>query len=147
MNYIICGLSGAGRTTYCREKASYGDLILDVDMLFHAISGLPVYEKPESLLDLVLHLRDTTIDYISPDDNPFYNAWIITGGSNLKQRLDLRERLDATVIVLEVSPTECMRRIANDPRRADKVALWQDLVYRWWDDYVEYPEDVVIKQS
>jgi predicted kinase len=148
--HIVCGPPGSGKTGYVEQQRKWGDVIVDVDALYQAISGLPCYEKPKSLLDLVLSLRNALLTLLPRYQDRFYNAWIITGGARLESRTRLALRYDACgvrVHVLEVSPGECLRRIGHDPRRADKVREWQELVHKWWREYEPDESDDVVKPS
>ena len=148
MIYIICGPPGSGKTTFVKKHAKYGDLIVDVDAIFHALTGLPWYEKPQPLLPLVLSVRDFVVGRIKYHvyKKAFYNAWVITGGASLEYRNRLAMSLEpAQVYVLEVPPGECIRRIFNDERRKEHWERWQDLVYKWWREYKPYSGDNVLK--
>lgn len=139
MNYVVCGPPGAGKTTWVMARAKWGDVVLDVDALFVAVTGLRPYEKPEALLKLVLELQETTLRWIERNPGRFVNAWVIAGGAKVSQRARLARRLGVTeaegVIVLETSPDECLRRIAADPRRAEEMQGWAPLVHKWWSEY------------
>lgn len=135
MNYVICGPAGAGKTTWVRERARWGDVVVDMDALFAAATGLPWYEKPESLVKLVLEMQETMLRWIERNPGRFANAWVITGGAKLAQRTRLAKRLDGKIVVMERPPDECLRRIAADERREGKMELWRPVVYRWWAEY------------
>ena len=121
--------------------------MIDVDALFHALTGLPWYDKPEAFLPVVLDVREFLIEQWirSEGEKPFYNAWVIMGGADPGLREELAERVNGPVYVLEVSSNECMRRIARDPRRSKKRVLWQHYVSRWWKDYQRRDGDHVLK--
>lgn len=142
---IVCGPPGSGKSTFVERNRKSGDVIVDVDALYHAITGLPYYDKPNALLDLVLTMRDVLLANLPRYKDRFHNAWIITGGASLESRTRLAMRYNARVFIIETSPSECLRRIANDPRRSDKVALWQEPVYKWWREYERCSADTVVK--
>lgn len=131
---IVCGPPGSGKSTYVREHMHCGDLVVDLDELFQAICFQPVYTKPLPLLPYVLQLRDTLVNRLATDPTR-PQSWVITQGPKMDERDQLAKRLKAQVIVLEVSPNECLRRIGADPRRKASVALWEPLVCRWWEAY------------
>jgi predicted kinase len=145
MNYIVCGPPGSGKSSYVAEHRKHGDLIVDVDALYHAITGLPYYDKPNTLLDLVLGIRDMIVANIPRYRDRFYNAWIITSGARLDERNRLAIQLKAQVIVLAVPAGECMRRISKDPRRAANMQAWQDIVNGWWRRYERCDADTIVK--
>lgn len=108
--------------------------MVDVDGLYQAVTGgLPVYEKPDVLLPFVMEARDSLIERLARPSQ-VRHAWVILGGA----RRDDRERLSsrgARVIVLETEASDCIRRIAQDPRRSEHWRLWEALVREWWARY------------
>lgn len=133
--YVVCGPPGSGKTTWVGERKRWGDVVVDMDAMFAAATGLPWYEKPEALVKLVLELQETALRWIERNPERFVNAWVITGGARRAARERLARRLDAEVVVMEISPDECLRRIAADPRRAGQAQAWGPLVHRWWSEY------------
>jgi 5-methylcytosine-specific restriction enzyme A len=132
---IIAGPPGAGKTTYARKHMQWGDLIVDVDGLYAALSGLPWYEKPQALLPFVLEARDAVLDRLQ-GESEVRHAWVITSEADAEKRRRLAQRLAAgVVIVMETSASDCIKRIAQDERRAEHAQLWGELVNQWWKDY------------
>lgn len=130
---IVYGPPGAGKTTYVREHARWGDLIIDFDALYAALSGLNWYDKPSSLMPFVATARDAVIDRLHRDSQ-VRHAWLITTEPEGGKRKALQARLNAQMVFIEASPQECLRRIATDPRR-DVAAGWEDTVNDWWNKY------------
>lgn len=143
---VICGPPGAGKTTWVGMRKNPGDLVVDMDALYHALSGLPWYEKPEILLPFVCEARDAVLRRLARKSD-IRHAWVIASGARKADR-DRYRAGGAEVIVLETPIDQCLRRIMADSRRSAKAALWENLVRRWWRDY-EPPEesDVVVKAS
>lgn len=132
---IVTGPPGAGKTTYVHMHRQWGDLVIDVDGLYAALSGLPWYEKPDVLLPFVLEARDAVLDRLHRQSE-LRHAWIITSEANQAELERMKARYNATVLVLEVGVSECLKRIANDPRRHNaKIEEWQPIVEKWWDRY------------
>lgn len=143
---IVCGPPGSGKTTYVRERMRWGDLVVDLDAIFVAISGLGWYEKPECLLPFAAEARDALLARLG-QPSEVRHAWVIMSGARRADRQRLRSQLHGTVVVLEVPGTECMRRIALDERRATMAPLWKDLVDRWWREYEPDDADERIRPS
>jgi 5-methylcytosine-specific restriction endonuclease McrA len=129
---IVYGPPGAGKTTYVKEHARWGDLIIDFDALYAALSGLDWYEKPAALMPFVASARDAVIDRLHRDSE-VRHAWVITSEPDGQKRRALQSRLGARLVFIEVSPQECLRRIAADPRR--EVKGWEEIVSDWWHNY------------
>ena len=131
---IITGPPGAGKTTYVNERRQWGDLVVDVDAIYAALSGLPWYEKPDVLLPFVLEARDAILDRLH-GEAALRHAWIITSEADRTELERLKQRYNATLLAIETPAAECLRRIAADPRRAGKVEQWRPIVERWWATY------------
>lgn len=143
--FIICGPPGSGKTSYVHSKMRHDDLVVDVDLLFQAVGGgLPMYEKPSSLLPFVCEARDAIYRRLTRSSD-VVQAWVIMGGAKADTRNNLRKRLNATVTVLEVNQSECYRRINQDERRKGTWELWKPIVDRWWREYEPCDTDTVIK--
>jgi len=131
---IVCGPPGSGKTTFAREQAGWGDLIVDVDALYVALGSLDWYEKPAGLLPFVLEARDAVIRRLARKSK-VRRAWIITGESDYSKLQAMKRRLGAEMVLLDVSANECVRRIFNDERRKDKWELWKPIVSNWWRNF------------
>lgn len=130
---LVCGPPGSGKTTYVSDRAERGDLIIDMDKLFVAISGQPVYDKPEALLPFALRARNAAEDRLTLDSE-VRHAWVIKGAPEKAQREEMAKR-GADVVVLAVPAEECLERIANDPERQGLDVPWEQLISDWWTKY------------
>jgi predicted kinase len=132
---IVAGPPGAGKTTWVREQMKWGDLVIDVDALYSALSTLPWYEKPDALLPFVIEARDALI-YRLRRGSDVRAAWVITSEPNPDERAKLAKLAGARYIIVLATPaTECINRIANDERRSTSGPMWASMIHRWWDDY------------
>lgn len=140
----VCGPPGSGKTRYVHEHKERGDLVLDLDAIVMALSGLPMYDKPRAILPFAWEARDAVLRRLEqPSD--LTRAWIIAGAPRATTREEFTQRLGARVIVLEVAAEECMRRIRQDERRWQAAAEWEDIVAAWWEDYEPRDGDVVMR--
>ena len=62
--YLIYGPPLSGKSSYVRENMTPGDLVIDMDSLFEAISYQQTYIKPDSLLPNVMAVQRLLIDQI-----------------------------------------------------------------------------------
>jgi len=107
---VVYGLSGTGKTTYVRERAKRGDLIVDLDYLFQALSGLSFRDNPECLLPFVASARDAVYERLQRPSE-IGRAWIIT--TDRVAANGLRNRLKAEIIELEVEESVRAQRLAS----------------------------------
>ena len=122
----------------------WGDLMLDIDLMFEAITGLPMYDKPLSLLPVVLAMRDAVLAQLARP-NQVQRAFIITATTKHSEIAAMVRKTGARVVVMETSSLMCLKRISTDERRCNKLEQWQALVQRWFRDWRDYPGAEVVK--
>ena len=135
---IVCGPPGAGKTHYVMQRLKWGDVLLDIDLLFAALSGQAMYDKPATLLKMVLRVRDTVVAELQ-GPNTIARAWLITSTTKHAEIAGMANKLKAKVVVIETPANICMQRIQADPRRKDLLAEWQPLVEKWWANWRTLP--------
>lgn len=133
---IVCGPPGSGKTTYVEKHKSWGDLVIDVDALFVALSGgLGWYEHPVALLPFVMEARDAVIARLART-HEVSKAWILTAEGDMNKVRALAKRIGgAEILPIEVGAAECLRRISLDDRRTADGDKWSELVNKWWQSY------------
>lgn len=131
---VVAGPPGAGKTTYVRQQIKWGELVVDLDALFAALSGLDWYEKPAGILPFALAARDAVIAQLYQASELQW-AWVITSEAHQGRLQRLVSNLDAELVMLDVDASECIRRIANDDRRKQNLDHWKSIVERWWSTY------------
>ena len=141
---IVCGAPGSGKTSWAARQMCWGDLILDIDTLYQALTGLPMYDKPQTLLPVVLAIRDAVVAQLNKP-NQVQKAFIITTTTKHAEIIAMAQKLKGRVVVLGTASVTCLQRISADPRRKDKLEQWQQLVKRWFRDWRELPGAKVVQ--
>lgn len=133
--YIVYGPPLAGKSSYVRDRAWRGDLIVDMDSLFQGVSGLNRYDKPDALLANVKAIRSTLIDNIKTRYGRWDNAWIIGGYPEKYHRDKLARDLGAELIYIEMTKEECLARLKSDPGRKDRYNEWAGYIEKWFKSF------------
>lgn len=134
---IICGPPGAGQDDYVKEKMLEGDLIIDLDKIYSALSGLEEYNKPHELLTYVLAAKDAVIRRLA-EEVRCRHAFVISGSPKIEDRNKLGRLLrTSNIVVLTKTISECLANIASDERRNEKLEQWEELVRNWWFQYTK----------
>lgn len=131
---LICGPPGAGKTSLVMARRRHGDLVLDLDRLVLALTGLPMFEKPAAVMPFAWEARDAILAKLELPSH-LTRAWIVTMGAKREPRARLRERLGADVVIVKPSPLVCITRIQEDPRRKGVWKAWEKIVRKWYRDY------------
>lgn len=135
--YIVWGSPLSGKSTYVRTVAKYGDLILDMDALWQAVSGRAKYEKPNRIKENVFALRSLMENMIGQRRGYWQTAYIIGGYALPAERERLAERLGAECIHIDTSREECEARLAAC-RDGRKKTEWQKYIADWWETHERF---------
>ena len=129
--YIVYGSPLSGKTSLVRELMQYGDLVLDMDELWQALSFQDEYIKPNNLRFNIFKMRDDLMDQIKTRYGNFYDAYIIGGYPDKYERQRLADSLGAKLIYVESTREECIDRLNN----STKPSAWLEYINDWWDKY------------
>lgn len=134
--FLIYGPPFAGKSTYVLQHMQRGDLVVDVNTLFHAISLLPEYDKPSELLSNTLALRDLLLDNIKTRYGKWRSAWIIGTYPDKYQREKVANDTGATIIYCEATKEECLQRLHADTERWNRRDEWEGYIDKWFNQHV-----------
>lgn len=133
--YYVYGAPCSGKSTFVRENMQAGDLVLDIDRLWEAMSGQPEYIKPNAIKANVFIARNAIIDSIKTRAGSWGTAWVIEGGALLGDRMRRIETLGAESIYIDTPLDECLQRLASDDSRATVQGQWVDYINDWFAMY------------
>lgn len=129
--YIIYGSPLSGKTTLVKELMRYGDIVLDLDSLWQAVTMQDRYTKPNNIRFNVFKIRDDLLDQIKKRYGNWYDAYIIGGYPDKYERQRLAEELGAELIYVESSKDECIERVSV----TDRGMQWIEYIEDWWEKY------------
>lgn len=133
--YYIYGAPCSGKSTFVRNSMQAGDLVLDMDKLWEAMSGQPEYRKPNSIKANVFMARNAIIDSIKTRMGHWQTAWVIEGGALQGDRMRRIETLGAEAILIDTPRETCINRLASDETRQSVQAEWVEYINKWFDEY------------
>ncbi|NWK11330.1 HNH endonuclease [Clostridium cadaveris] len=136
--YIVYGPPMSGKSSYVIEHMEKGDMVVDMDKIYSAVSFLEPYNKPENLKYNVFSIRNHIIDMIKVRYGGFRTAWVIGGYANKFEREKLAQDLGAQLIYIAATQDECMKRLnsCNDYRQEHQEE-WAEYINKWFESYVE----------
>ena len=140
---IVTGPPAGGKSTYVREHAAPGDLVVDLDTIAANLSGHGAHDWPSKWLSAALNERNRTLGSLATRDPSTGCAWFIIGAPTPDERQWWAKKLHPReVIVLETSIDTCMQRIrqATDRRRERT----DDAASKWWAGYQRREGETVI---
>ena len=123
----------SGKSSYVMKYKQRDDLVVDVDKIFSAITGMSGYDKPNALLTNALAVRDTLLDNIRTRYGKWNNAWIIGGYADIYMRDKIINELGAEPILIKITKDECMARLMADEQRM-KLG-WEKYIDKWFEEF------------
>jgi hypothetical protein len=133
--YIVFGPPLSGKTSFVQGNMSRGDLVVDIDKLFAAVSMLPNYDKPDSLWANIRGIHNLLLDNIKTRYGKWNSAWVIGGYADRYKREKLAGDLGAELVFCDVSKEECLRRLEADEGRRYRKDEWKIYIERWFERY------------
>lgn len=135
--YLVYGPPLSGKSTLLRQRAKRGDIIVDIDRLYGAMSGLPYYDKPDALFSNVIAVQNLLLDQIRTRLGKWANAWVVGGYADKFKRERLADDLGAELVFCNASHEECLRRLDADENLRYRKDEWHKYIDKWFDQYRE----------
>jgi len=132
---IIYGAPGSGKTTYVLKRMRRGDVVIDFDLIFSAISGREPHDKPANLLKLAWDIRDDVYKRVMEHREEVGKIWIIIGGAKRSDRNTIASWFNADLHHVEATPNECYARMRDDKTRPGGWQASKGVVDKWFMQY------------
>lgn len=129
--YIVYGSPLSGKTSLVKDIMRNGDIVLDIDALWQAVTFQEEYTKPNNCRFNIFKLRDELFEQIRTRYGKWNDAYIIGGYPDKYERERLVDNLGAELIYCESTKEECIAR-AVAAGRPDK---WIDYIEEWWEKF------------
>lgn len=129
--YIVWGSPLSGKTTAVRQMMQYGDIVLDIDALWQAVTMQPEYIKPDNCRYNLFALRDNLLDQIKTRYGQWYDAYVIGGYPDKYERERLQQNLGAELIQCDSTREECIARL----EQSGKPQAWKKYIDDWWERF------------
>lgn len=132
--FIVYGPPCSGKTSYALDAMSKGDMLVDMDLLFYALSGMGLYDKPGNLIQNVYAIHNTLIDNIKVRYGKWYTAYVVGGYADKRKREKLADDLGAELVYCEATKEQCIERLMADGEKPHKEE-WKLYIDRWFAEY------------
>lgn len=134
--YLVYGPPLSGKTTFVRDNMLRGDLVVDMDRLFQAVTLNGLYDKPDRLLTNVISVRDKLIEDIKYRKGGWLSAWIIGGYPQKSRREKLMADLGAEAVLMDVPRELCLERLAScGDYRSEHSDEYGEYINAWFDNH------------
>ena len=113
--YIITGPPLSGKSTYIRQNAKIGDIVIDRDVIARSLTVSDnTHDYPQHIRKLAIALRASLIDKVMNSNVESINVWIIHGDPS---QLQVRqyEKKGAIIRQMTVTSGELKERMLSRP--------------------------------
>lgn len=131
--YLVFGAPLSGKHTFVCQQMMRGDMMIDIDALYQAVSGLPAFDKPKNLYRNVMTAHDALIDNVKTRHGKWNNCYIIGGYPEKHKREAMADELGAELVFCEASMEECLSRLMADDRRRCREHEWRTFIKSWFE--------------
>lgn len=133
--YYVYGAPCSGKNTFVQNSKGNSDMIVDIDLIWQALTGGGLYEKPDALKTPVFAVRDTLFDLAKTRAGKWERCWVIDGGALKGERERRINALGAEAIYIDTDKETCLMRLASDEKRINVQDQWRGYIEKWFNDY------------
>ena len=133
--YLVYGAPFSGKKTFVLEHMQPGDLVIELDLLYQALSLQELYVNPSEVKANVFAVRNLLLDQVKMRYGKYQRAWVIGGYADRATRERLANDLGAEVILIEATRSECYQRL-NDcqDERANRKREFKHYIDQWFEE-------------
>ena len=132
--FLVYGAPLAGKSEWVNSNKSEGDLIINIDDIWQAVSGCDKYIKPNRLKAVVFKTRECLLDAVKYRLGKWNNAYIIGGYPLQAERERLCKELGAREVFIEATMEQCLARLAELDMITDKKEF-EGFISDWFARY------------
>ncbi len=133
--YLVYGAPCSGKSTWVNQTAERGDLIMDLDAIYCAISGCAMHDHPNNLNKTAYAVRDTILEQVRMRAGAWHDAYIMGGYPRKLQREGLAGRLGAELVYIDITPEEAKARAMAS--RGALAGEWCGYIDKWFREFTE----------
>lgn len=129
---IVYGAPCSGKEEYVQRRIKRGDIVLEFDHLYQALTWRDLHDKPDNVKAVVFKARDAVLESVKMRVGSWHHAYIIGTYPFKSQREDLARQLDAELVLIERDEAECLLEADNLGTLGVGMKKY---IRRWFDDY------------
>jgi hypothetical protein len=135
--FIVYGAPMSGKTMLTKQLMQRNDIVVDINEIYQAITGLPSYDKPNALYSNAVAVQNLLIDQVRTRYGKWNNAYIVGGYPDPYKRSKLISDIGAELLLCEASQDECVSRLCADADRAMMADQYKQYIAKWFQEYRE----------
>jgi hypothetical protein len=140
---IYAGPPASGKSTTIKDIDRSKHMVIDFAEIVARLAGRAEHHGiNDNYLRQAGKIRQDMYHHVHDADIPYESVHILGGFSKYSQRMMMKRRFNATVVVYEIGAAECLWRVQRSPDRMVLGAkYWQPIIEDWWRNYSSGPGD------
>lgn len=130
--FLVYGSPCSGKKERVRHAMFRGDIMIEFDTLYAAVSGCSLHDKPDNIKQVVFRLRDAALDAVITRTGRWATAYVIGGYPRRMERENLARRLGAELMYQDSTIDDCLARARSMGSIGKSMERY---VYDWWKVY------------
>lgn len=118
---VVMGAPCSGKSTYVKEHAAPGDIVIDFDVLAQALGSPDPHDHPKPIRMVAIDMRRTAIMSAIQQHSAGATVWIVD--INPGERMALYKRAGAEIVTMTADRDELRRRA-----QAERPERWLELI-------------------
>lgn len=135
--YYVYGAPCSGKTSFVESVKGNSDFIIDIDLIWQAVTGGALYSKPDALKSVVFAVRDTMLEKAKTRAGNWERCYIIEGGALKSERERKISTIGCEPIFINSSKEDCINNLMRDNKRKDVREEWTQYINKWFEQYTE----------
>lgn len=132
--YIVHGAPCSGKSSFVDSIKGNSDLIVDIDNLWQAVTGIRYY-KPPAMKANVFAMRDALLETVKTRAGNWERCFIIEGLPYRAERDRRRDVYGAELIHIDTDKETCLQRLQADDSRREYVSDWRKYIEDYFSRY------------
>ena len=113
-----------------------GDLVIELDLLYQALSLQERYVNPSEIKANVFAVKNLLLDQVKMRYGKYSRAWVIGGYPDRAARERLANDLGAEMVLIETDKTECLNRLNHcQDERANQKREFKQYIEQWFEEW------------
>lgn len=142
---LICGSAGAGKNHYVAQRFKDGDVIVDFDKLYTAVTGQDKYaERSPEMIKVISQTRLALLDELMHVKSGG-TVWAIMCLPEGRRREFMARRLRSAEQILILPTLEtCIEHICKDEAVEGQQEYRKQVAREWYKNYTPSAKDIII---
>ena len=132
--YIVHGAPLSGKSTFVQTEKARGDLVVDIDLIWQALTGGEKYDKPNALINNVFGIYTELLEQVKTRAGKWQTAYIISAEARKATRERMAAEVNAEFIYIPATRDECLQRLEMDATRENVRELWAGYINKYFEN-------------